>query len=64
MTFSARASEFRCRGLDSRFAISGAEPRYAPDRTFDTEHIKIDGALDVRGRAFRALSQSLVARPE
>ena len=44
----------RCRAMDSRFAIKGSEPRYAPDRTFDTEHIKIDGTLDIKKKTFKA----------
>lgn len=54
MTHFEIGSEFRCRGLDSRFAIPGSEPRYAPDMTFDADHIKIEGDLDLKGRSFKA----------
>jgi aminopeptidase N len=31
---------------DGRFALSGATPHYAPDRTLDTEHIRLEVALN------------------
>jgi aminopeptidase N len=31
---------------DGRFALSGSTPHYAPDRTFDTEHIRLELSLD------------------
>src|SRR3989338_515804 len=46
----------RCRGggwLDSRFVLKGTEPQYAPDRTFDTEHIKLDFDLDLPRKSLR-----------
>lgn len=42
---------FRCKGLsgghwaDSRFALPGAKPQYAPDRPLDTRHIRLDLTL-------------------
>lgn len=42
----------RCRAFsesfaaDGRFAYSGSTPHYAPDRTFDTRHIRIEATLD------------------
>lgn len=33
-------------GLDGRFTLSGAKPHYAPDRIFDTQHIRLVLALD------------------
>ena len=39
---------FECkRAFDSRFTLKGTEPQYAPDRTFDTEHIFLDLKLDL-----------------
>src|SRR5882762_5979461 len=43
---------FSCRGraggalADGRFALSGATPHYAPDRIFDTRHIRLELELD------------------
>lgn len=31
---------------DGRFAYAGSVPHYAPDRTFDTQHIRLELALD------------------
>ncbi|MBV9080269.1 MAG: HEAT repeat domain-containing protein [Elusimicrobia bacterium] len=33
--------------LDTRFALKGATPTYAPDRTFDTEHVRLEIAVDI-----------------
>lgn len=33
--------------LDARFALKGSAPTYAPDRTFDTEHIRLEVTLDI-----------------
>ncbi len=41
--------------LDSRFVLKGAEAQYAPDRTFDTEHIMLDLDLDIPGKALSGL---------
>jgi hypothetical protein len=35
------------RAADGRFTIKGSEARYAPDRTFDTQHIALDLKLDL-----------------
>src|SRR5215831_3603354 len=35
-------------GGDPRYVLPGTEPRYAPDRTFDTTHIRLEIALDLR----------------
>jgi aminopeptidase N len=32
--------------MDARFTLKGTQPSYSPDRTFDTEHIKLELALD------------------
>jgi aminopeptidase N len=42
---------FYCKGLsgaafDGRFTLSGATPHYAPDRTFETRHIRLEIQLD------------------
>ncbi len=42
---------FHCRAqagqsFDGRFALAGSTPHYAPDRTFDTRHIRLELALD------------------
>ncbi|HRY30467.1 MAG TPA: M1 family aminopeptidase [Elusimicrobiota bacterium] len=43
-----------CSGMmDSRFALAGSEPQYAPDRTFDTEHIRLEVELDFKQKALR-----------
>lgn len=39
---------------DPRYALPGTEPRYAPDRTFDTLHIRLALDLDLRARTVRA----------
>jgi aminopeptidase N len=55
---------FQCRAFsaaaDGRFAYPGATPHYAPDRTFDTRHIRLELALDfgrqsLKGRAISTL---------
>jgi aminopeptidase N len=33
--------------FDSRFSLPGTEPQYAPDRAFDTEHIRLEVKLDI-----------------
>lgn len=44
--------QFHCKGMsgglmaDGRFALSGSTPHYAPDRAFDTKHIRLELALD------------------
>jgi aminopeptidase N len=45
-----------CRGntsfaLDGRFTLSGSKPHYAPDRTFDTRHIRLELSVDFRRKA-------------
>ncbi len=41
-------------GPDPRYALPGTEPRYAPDRAFDTTHIRLAIDLDLRARSARA----------
>lgn len=41
-------------GPDPRYALPGTEPRYAPDRAFDTTHIQIAIDLDLARRAAAA----------
>ncbi len=49
--------QLACKGLsgggflDGRFALSGSQPHYAPDRVFDTRHIKLVVALDFGRKA-------------
>src|SRR5438094_2631462 len=38
---------------DGRFAYPGSVPHYAPDRTFDTRHIRLDLALDFGRKALK-----------
>lgn len=40
---------------DPRYALPGTKPRYAPDREFDTSHIRIQVDLDLEDRAFDGL---------
>lgn len=37
--------------FDGRFTLKGAESHYAPDRAFDTEHIRLDLRLDFGGKS-------------
>ncbi|MBK7687820.1 MAG: HEAT repeat domain-containing protein [Elusimicrobia bacterium] len=37
--------------FDGRFTLKGAENHYAPDRAFDTEHIRLDLRLDFRAKS-------------
>jgi aminopeptidase N len=50
---------FECKrtagALDARFTLAGSQPQYAPDRTFDTEHIKLDLALDIPRKTLSGL---------
>jgi aminopeptidase N len=39
---------------DPRYALPGTRPRYAPDRSFDTRHIRLAIELDLGRRAARA----------
>lgn len=48
-------ADFRCGGLDARFTLTGSEAHYAPDLAFDTQHIRIDGTLDIKKKTFRAV---------
>ncbi len=41
--------------LDSRFTLAGSEAHYAPDRTFDTEHIRLDLDLDLSRKTLRGV---------
>ncbi len=42
LTCHARAGH-----LDARFALKGSQASYAPDRTFDTERIKLEVTIDI-----------------
>jgi aminopeptidase N len=41
--------------LDARFNLPGSRPQYAPDRSFDTDHIKLELSLDVRRKSVRGV---------
>jgi aminopeptidase N len=48
--------QFHCKGAvqalaDGRFVLSGATPHYAPDRSFDTRHIRLELELDFKRRS-------------
>lgn len=46
----------QCRGaLDSRFTLTGSKPHYAPDRLFDTRHIKLELSLDIPRKILRGV---------
>ncbi len=46
--------ENACSGFrDARFTLKGSAPHYAPDRTFDTEHIRLDLVLDIPRKTLR-----------
>jgi len=43
--------QFECRShsatmLDGRFSYPGSTPHYAPDRIFDTQHMRLVASLD------------------
>ncbi len=44
-------NQLACRGaftgMDARFTLKGSAAAYAPDRTFDTEHIRLELHLDI-----------------
>ncbi|MBI3076678.1 MAG: HEAT repeat domain-containing protein [Deltaproteobacteria bacterium] len=48
---------WRCKGYGTgaraggKFALPGARPQYPPDRTFDTEHIRLEVVLDLPRKA-------------
>jgi aminopeptidase N len=53
---------FRCRAAaaesalgDGRFALSGARPHYAPDRSFDTEHIRLELSVDIARKTLKGV---------
>jgi aminopeptidase N len=51
-----REEQLTCKGLahaafDGRFTLSGAKPHYAPDKTFDTRHIRLELELDFARKA-------------
>jgi len=49
---------FTCKNagaLDARFTLAGSKPQYAPDRTFDTEHIKLEVSLDIPRKSLDGL---------
>ncbi|MBL8023963.1 MAG: M1 family metallopeptidase [Elusimicrobia bacterium] len=50
-----RAGQF-----DKRFTLKGSEPQYAPDRTFDTEHIRLDLRLDIPGKILQGVCTTTV----
>lgn len=54
-------TQLKCRqyaGLaaDGRFAYSGSTPHYAPDRTFDTQHIRLELTLDFTRKSLSGIS--------
>ena len=44
--FECRAYNSSGKAADGRFSYAGSTPHYAPDRTFDTRHIRLEVALD------------------
>lgn len=44
--------------MDTRFALKGTKPAYAPDRTFDTEHIRLDLHVDLLRQTLRGHCQT------
>jgi len=40
-------------GLDARFSLKGAGATYAPDRTFDTEHVRLEFEVDIARERLR-----------
>jgi aminopeptidase N len=48
---------FECKrsSLDARFTLKGSVPHYAPDRTFDTEHIRLDLRLDIPRKTLQGI---------
>lgn len=40
-------------GLDARFTLKGSSPAYAPDRTFDTEHVRLEIDVDIARERIR-----------
>ena len=40
-------------GFDARFAMKGSNANYAPDRTFDTEHVRLDIEVDINRERLR-----------
>jgi len=43
---------------DSRFVLKGTSPFYAPDRTFDTEHIKLELTLDISKESIEGVCET------
>ena len=41
--------------LDARFTLKGSVAHYAPDRTFDTEHIRLDLRLDLPRKSLEGI---------
>ncbi|MCG3205640.1 MAG: hypothetical protein KCHDKBKB_02362 [Elusimicrobia bacterium] len=41
--------------FDSRFALKGSTASYAPDRTFDTEHIRLELTLDFNRESLKGI---------
>src|SRR5882724_331485 len=47
----------RCKSsADGRFSFPGSTPHYAPDRTFDTQHIRLELALDFARKTLKGRS--------
>jgi aminopeptidase N len=43
---------------DGRFALSGSKPHYAPDRTFDAQHIRLELKLDMARKSLSGLCRT------
>lgn len=48
----------RSEAADARFTLKGSESHYAPDRTFDTEHIRLDLSLDIAKKTLRGTAST------
>jgi aminopeptidase N len=51
-------NNFECRShsqalADSRFSYPGSTPHYAPDRTFDTKHMRLSATLDIARKTLK-----------
>jgi len=46
--------------FDTRFALKGTRPHYSPDRTFDTEHIKLDLRIDLKNQVLEGCAQTTI----
>ncbi|MCH7681911.1 hypothetical protein IID10_21530, partial [candidate division KSB1 bacterium] len=46
--------------LDTRFVLKGTTATYAPDRTFDTEHIRLELKLDLNRQMLRGRCKTTI----